>query len=151
MNYPILRLHNLKHKQSGFTLLEMLIVLVILASLIGFIAPNLLSRSDDAKITVTKVQMRHIVTALDVYKLDNNSYPSTAQGLEALISKPSGYPEAKNWKEGGYLPKFPLDAWGKAFLYVSPGATSDYDLMSLGADGVEGGSGDDADLSQNDL
>lgn len=145
------RYYQSKQPQSGFTLLEMMIVLVILASLIGFIAPKLLSRADDAKITVTKVQMRHITTALDVYKLDNGHYPSTSQGLEALINKPTGYPEAKNWKSGGYLSKMPTDAWGNKFLYVSPGATSDYDLISLGADGTEGGDGDSADISIDDL
>jgi general secretion pathway protein G len=140
-----------KQSQSGFTLLEMMIVLVILASLIGFIAPNLLSRADDAKLTVTKVQMRHIITALSTYKLDNGHYPSTSQGLEALIIKPSGYPEAKSWKSDGYLPKLPVDAWGNNFVYVSPGSTSDYDLISFGEDGVEGGEGNDADISGNDL
>ncbi|SBS35257.1 Type II secretion system protein G precursor [Marinomonas spartinae] len=140
-----------KRQQSGFTLLEMMIVLVILGFLIGMIAPNLLSRADEAKVTVSKAQLRDVVTALNLYKLDNNHYPSTAQGLNALIEKPSGLPEAKNWKRGGYLPKKPVDAWGNDYVYISPGSKGDFDLISLGSDGVEGGEGDAADLSAANL
>lgn len=140
-----------KQQQSGFTLLEMMIVLVILGFLIGMIAPNLLSRADEAKVTVSKAQLRDVVTALNLYKLDNNHYPSTSQGLNALIEKPSGFPEAKNWKRGGYLPKKPMDAWGNDYVYISPGSKGDFDLISLGSDGAEGGEGDAADLSAANL
>lgn len=137
--------------KHGFTLLELMVVLVILGALIGLVAPNLLGRSDDAKVSVAKTQVRNIMSALSLYKLDNGNFPSTSQGLEALVSKPSGYPEAKNWKSGGYMPKLPLDPWGNEFLYVSPGSQGDYDLLSLGSDGREGGDGDASDISQNDL
>lgn len=144
-------LHNTKSSQHGFTLLEMMIVLVILGFLVGMIAPNLLSRADDAKISVTKAQIRDLVTSLNLYKLDNGHYPSTSQGLQALVTKPSGFPEAKNWKKGGYLPKKPIDSWGNEFIYISPGSTGDYDLLSLGADNLEGGQDDAADLSAKNL
>lgn len=137
--------------KRGFTLLELMVVLVILGALIGLVAPNLLSRSDEAKVSVAKTQIRNIMSALSLYKLDNGNFPSTSQGLEALVSQPSGYPEAKNWKSGGYMPKLPLDPWGNEFLYVSPGSQGEYDLLSLGSDGREGGDGDAADISQNDL
>jgi general secretion pathway protein G len=140
-----------KQKKSGFTLLELMVVLVILGALIGLVAPNLLGRSDDAKVSVAKTQIRNVMSALSLYKLDNGTFPSTSQGLQALVTKPSGYPEAKNWKSGGYMPKLPLDPWGNEFLYVSPGSDGDYDLLSLGSDGREGGEGDAADLSPSDL
>ncbi|MBJ7539059.1 type II secretion system major pseudopilin GspG [Marinomonas sp. C1424] len=140
-----------KSGQQGFTLLEMMIVLVILGFLVGMIAPNLLSRADDAKVSVTKAQMRDVVTSLNLYKLDNGSFPSTAQGLQALVSEPSGFPEAKNWKKGGYLPKQPQDSWGNEFIYISPGSSGNYDLLSLGADNAEGGEDDAADIAATDL
>ncbi|MFD1382175.1 type II secretion system major pseudopilin GspG [Rhodanobacter aciditrophus] len=140
-----------KQKKSGFTLLELMVVLVILGALIGLVAPNLLGRSDDAKVSVAKTQIRNVMSALSLYKLDNGTFPSTSQGLQALVTKPTGYPEAKNWKSGGYMPKLPLDPWGNEFLYVSPGSAGDYDLLSLGSDGREGGEGDAADLSPSDL
>lgn len=138
-------------QQKGFTLLELMVVLVILGALIGLIAPNILGRSDDAKISVAKTQMSNIISALNFYKLDNGNYPSTAQGLDALVSKPSGFPEAKNWKSDGYLPKKPLDPWGNEFIYISPGSEGDFDLLTLGKDGQEGGEGDAADIGNNDL
>lgn len=138
-------------KKKGFTLLELMVVLVILGALIGLIAPNILGRSDDAKISVAKTQMSNIISALNFYKLDNGNYPSTAQGLQALVSKPSGFPEAKNWKSDGYMPKIALDPWGNEFIYISPGSEGDFDLLTLGKDGQEGGDGDSADISNNDL
>ncbi|TDO98164.1 type II secretion system major pseudopilin GspG [Marinomonas balearica] len=140
-----------KQSKRGFTLLELMVVLVILGALIGLIAPNILGRADEAKVTVAKTQMRDVVNALNLYKLDNGNFPSTAQGLEALVSKPSGFPEARNWKSGGYLSKLPKDPWSNDFVYVSPGSTGDYDLISLGSDGREGGDDDAEDLSSSDL
>ncbi|TBR44381.1 type II secretion system protein GspG [Marinomonas agarivorans] len=137
--------------QKGFTLLELMVVLVILGALIGLIAPNILGRSDDAKISVAKTQMSNIISALNFYKLDNGNYPSTAQGLDALVTKPSGFPEAKNWKSDGYLPKKPLDPWGNEFIYISPGSEGEFDLLTLGKDGQEGGDADSADISNKDL
>lgn len=140
-----------KKNQAAFTLLELMVVLVILGALIGLVAPNILGRADEAKVSVAKTQIRNLMSTLDLYKLDNGQYPSTSQGLEALISKPSGFPEAKNWKDGGYMQKLPVDPWQNDFLYVSPGAEGPYDLISLGSDGREGGDGDAADISQADL
>ena len=140
-----------KIQKKGFTLLELMVVLVILGALIGMVAPNILGRSDDAKVSVAKTQIRNLMSALDLYKLDNGNYPATAQGLDALVSKPTGFPEAKNWKSGGYVKKLPLDPWGNDFVYISPGATGDYDLIALGSDGREGGDENAADLSQDDL
>lgn len=140
-----------KNNKAAFTLLELMVVLVILGALIGLVAPNILGRSDDAKVSVAKTQIRNLMAALDLYKLDNGQYPSTAQGLDALITKPSGFPEAKNWKSGGYMQKLPQDPWANDFLYVSPGSDGAYDLISLGADGREGGEDDSADISKSDL
>ena len=140
-----------KKRQAAFTLLELMVVLVILGALIGLVAPNILGRSDEAKVSVAKTQIRNLMSALDLYKLDNGQYPSTAQGLNALIAKPSGFPEARNWKDGGYLQKLPNDPWNNEFLYISPGADGAYDLISLGADGREGGVDDAADISKADL
>ena len=140
-----------RQQQRAFTLLELMVVLVILGALIGLVAPNILGRSDDAKISVAKTQIHNLMSALDLYKLDNGNYPSTSQSLEALVAKPSGFPEAKNWKDGGYLQKLPMDPWGNEFLYVSPGSDGAYDLLSLGSDGREGGEGDAADINKADL
>ncbi|SBS32427.1 Type II secretion system protein G precursor [Marinomonas aquimarina] len=140
-----------KSQASGFTLLELMVVAAILSLLVALVAPNLLGRSDDAKVAVAKTQLRNIVSALDLYKLDNGHYPSTAQGLQALVTRPSGYPEARNWKQGGYLPALPQDPWQSEYLYISPGAQGEYDLLSLGADGREGGEGDAADISSRAL
>nr|WP_191603526.1 type II secretion system major pseudopilin GspG [Marinomonas algicola] len=140
-----------KKNKAAFTLLELMVVLVILGALIGLVAPNILSRSDDAKVSVAKTQIRNLMAALDLYKLDNGQYPSTAQGLESLVTKPSGFPEAKNWKSGGYMQKLPQDPWGNEFLYVSPGSDGAYDLISLGADGREGGEDDSTDINKADL
>ena len=143
--------HAQRKSQAGFTLLELMVVLVILGALIGLVAPNILGRSDEAKVSVAKTQIRNIMSALDLYKLDNGNYPSTSQGLQALVTKPAGFPEAKNWKDSGYMQKLPEDPWGNEFLYISPGADGQYDLLSLGSDGREGGTGDAADLSKADL
>ncbi len=140
-----------KANKKGFTLLELMVVLVILGALIGMVAPNILGRSDDAKVSVAKTQIRNLMSALDLYKLDNGNYPSTSQGLEALVNEPTGFPEAKNWKSGGYVKKLPLDPWGSDFVYISPGAAGDYDLIALGSDGREGGDDNAADISQGDL
>lgn len=142
---------SLKRQQSGFTLLELMVVAAILSLLVALVAPNLLGRSDDAKVAVAKTQLRNIASALDLYRLDNGHYPSTAQGLQALVTRPSGYPEARNWKQGGYLPSLPQDPWQSEYLYISPGSQGEYDLLSLGSDGREGGEGDAADISSRAL
>lgn len=132
--------------QQGFTLIEIMVVVVIIGILGALIVPSILGRADDAKITAAQSDIRSIGNALDLYRLDNHAYPSTDQGLEALVSKPTGYPEAKNWNPDGYLKKAPLDPWGNPYHYISPGSHGKYDLYSLGADGKEGGEGNDADI-----
>ncbi|WP_068503536.1 type II secretion system major pseudopilin GspG, partial [Oleiphilus sp. HI0067] len=138
-------------KQHGFTLIEIMVVMVILGLLVAVVAPNILGRGEEARIGVAKTQLRNVSSALDLYKLDNFNYPSTEQGLEALVNKPSGSPEPKNWSKDGYLPSVPKDPWGVEYQYVSPGSEGPYDLYSFGADQREGGEGDAADISVHDL
>jgi general secretion pathway protein G len=131
----------------GFTLIEIMVVMVILGLLVAIVAPNIMGRSDQAKVTIAATQLKNIQSALDLYRLDNSQYPSTQQGLEALVSKPSGSPEPKNWNPDGYLKSVPEDPWGAQFQYISPGSEGPYDLYSYGSDGREGGEGDAADIS----
>ncbi|MFO7527218.1 MAG: type II secretion system major pseudopilin GspG [Marinobacter sp.] len=133
--------------QRGFTLIEIMVVMVILGLLVAIVAPNIMGRSDQAKVTIAETQLKNIQSALDLYRLDNSHYPSTQQGLEALVSRPSGSPEPKNWNPDGYLKSVPEDPWGNQFQYVSPGTEGPYDLYSYGADGQEGGDDDAADIS----
>ncbi|HEV8077757.1 MAG TPA: type II secretion system major pseudopilin GspG [Marinobacter sp.] len=134
-------------QNQGFTLIEIMVVMVILGLLVAVVAPNIMGRSDQAKVTVAQTQLSNIGNALDLYRLDSSHYPSTQQGLEALVNKPSGNPEPKNWNADGYLKNVPKDPWGTHYQYVSPGTEGAYDLYSLGSDGQEGGEGDAADLS----
>lgn len=136
-----------KANSQGFTLIEILVVLVILATLVAAVAPNILGRTDEAKITVAKSDLKSISNALDLYKLDNFTYPTTEQGLEALVSKPTGFPEPKNWNKDGYLPKLPKDPWGNPYQLLSPADSKPYDVYTLGADGREGGEEEAADIS----
>lgn len=131
----------------GFTLIEIMVVMVILGLLVAIVAPNIMGRSDQAKVTIAATQLKNIQSALDLYRLDNSQYPSTQQGLEALVSKPSGSPEPRNWNPDGYLKSVPEDPWGATFQYISPGSEGPYDLYSYGSDGREGGDGDAADIS----
>lgn len=131
----------------GFTLIEIMVVMVILGLLVAVVAPNIMGRSDQAKVTVAETQLTNITKALDLYRLDNSHYPSTQQGLEALVSRPSGTPEPRNWNPDGYMKSIPEDPWGNDFQYVSPGIEGPYDLYSYGSDGQEGGDGDAADIS----
>ena len=134
-------------ERTGFTLLEMLVVLVVLGLLAGLIGPQLFGRVGEAKATTAKTQMELIGVALDSYRLDNGGYPLTGQGLDALNTKPSRSPAPLNWR-GPYLRKaVPADPWGKPYLYLSPTRGGEgYELRSLGRDGAEGGTGEDADL-----
>ncbi|MGO1501700.1 MAG: type II secretion system major pseudopilin GspG [Marinobacter sp.] len=131
----------------GFTLIEIMVVMVILGLLVAIVAPNIMGRSDQAKVTVAETQLTNISKALDIYRLDNSHYPSTQQGLDALKSKPTGSPEPKNWSPDGYMKNIPQDPWSNDFQYVSPGTEGAYDLYSYGSDGQEGGDGDAADIS----
>ncbi|MBM4137458.1 MAG: type II secretion system protein GspG [Nitrospira sp.] len=134
--------------EKGFTLLEIIVVVFILSLLAAIIAPRIIGRTDDARITEAKVQIRNFETALKLFKLDNGFYPSTDQGLEALVEKPTIGRIPNNYREGGYLEqkKIPLDPWGNPYIYVSPGIQGDFDILSFGADGKEGGEGKDADI-----
>lgn len=129
---------------SGFTLIEILVVVVIIGILGAVIVPNLLSRPDQARAAAAETDLRQLANALDIYRLDNFHYPSTEQGLDALVSRPSGFPEAKNWNTEGYVKALPTDPWGSPYVYERAG--TDYHLFSLGADGLEGGEGLDADI-----
>ncbi|SMG21274.1 type II secretion system major pseudopilin GspG [Dethiosulfovibrio salsuginis] len=137
-------------RRSGFTLVEVLVVVVIIGMLAALVAPKVVGRGEEAKRTATHVQIREIEQALDMYKLDSGMYPTTEQGLEALITKPTTSPEPRRWKEGGYLKKLPVDPWGKEFIYRQPGDHGDFDLFSCGADGEEGGEGDGKDITNWD-
>ena len=134
-------------KQQGFTLIEIMVVLVIIGIIAMLVVPNVLSRPDDARVTVTKADIQAISNALEIYKLDNYTYPTTLQGLDALVKKPAGTPEPKNWKAGGYLKSVPADPWGNPYQYASPGINAPYDLLSYGADGKAGGDGYNKDIS----
>ncbi|WP_237234830.1 type II secretion system major pseudopilin GspG [Pseudomonas sp. TCU-HL1] len=127
-----------------------MVVVVILGILAALVVPQVMNRPDQAKVTVAKGDIKAIGAALDMYKLDNFSYPSTQQGLEALVSRPSGNPPAKNWNKDGYLKRLPVDPWGNPYQFLSPGSKGTYDLYSLGADGKEGGSDNDADIANWD-
>ena len=137
----------------GFTLIELMVVIVILGILAAVIAPRLIGRTDEAKVTEAKVQIRNFETALKLYKLDNGFYPSTEQGLEALVVKPSVGLIPARWRDGGYLEKksVPKDPWGNPYMYSSPGLNGDYDIISFGADGMRGGEGFNKDLESWNL
>jgi general secretion pathway protein G len=140
---------NNRLRQRGFTLIEIMVVVVIIGILIGLVAPNVLGRVDKARVTAAEADLKTLDLALEMYRLDNKSYPSTDQGLEALVAKPGGEPDAKNWNPDGYLKKkqLPLDPWGNQYQYVVPGQEGrPYDLYSFGADGREGGEGYDTDI-----
>jgi general secretion pathway protein G len=137
---------------GGFTLIEIMVVIAILAILAVIVMPKLVGRTDDARITAAKVQLKNIEEGLHLYKLDNGMYPSTEQGLDALVHPPTIGVIPKNWKEGGYLGKVPQDPWGNDFIYLAPGqGGAPYDLRSYGADGEEGGDGNATDLDAADL
>jgi general secretion pathway protein G len=138
---------NLNHK--GFTMIELMVVIVILGILAAIIAPRLVGRTDEARITKARVDITNLETALKLYKLDNGVYPTTEQGLQALVEAPETGTAPRNWREGGYLEKnrVPKDPWGNDFVYLSPGVNGDFDLSSYGADGLAGGEGINADVN----
>ncbi len=130
----------------GFTLIEILVVVVILAILASIVVPRVLGRTDEAMVAKARADVQGLSTALNLYKLDNFTFPSTDQGLEALVNKPGGSPEAANWRSGGYIDRLPKDAWNRDYQYVSPGSHGDFDVYSLGQDGQTGGEGLAADI-----
>jgi general secretion pathway protein G len=137
----------------GFTLIEIMVVIVILSMLAILVGPKIIGRTDDAKIADAKVQIKNLETALKLYKLDNGVYPTTEQGLRALVEKPTVGVIPKNYREGGYLEHkdVPKDPWDNDYLYLSPGEHGDFDLYCLGADGVRGGENKDADIESWNL
>jgi len=133
-------------KPQGFTLIEILIVVVILSILAITVVPQFLEEPGKARVARAKSDIHSLKTALSMYKLDNFQYPSTSQGLQALVSKPSGQPQAKNWKPGGYIENMIKDPWGNDYQYLNPGNHGTIDIYSLGADGQPGGEGQNADV-----
>lgn len=134
------------HAPRGFTLIEIVIAVAILAILAAIVIPRVAGRVDDARIARAKSDVQALVTALNLYKLDNYQYPSTEQGIDALVAKPGGQPEARNWKQGGYIDRLPKDPWGNDYQYLSPGQRGEIDVYSLGADGELGGEGPAGDV-----
>lgn len=141
--------HRILFSTKGFTLIELMVVIVILSVLAVWVAPKIMGRPDQAKQVKASVDMQGYETALKLYKLDNGSYPTTEQGLEALITKPDSGKSAKNWRSGGYIDKGKIskDPWGNDYLYLSPGANGDFDITSYGADGEPGGEEYDKDIN----
>jgi general secretion pathway protein G len=134
---------------QGFTLIELLVVILILGLLVGIIGPRILGRTDDAKISTARTQIEQLSSALHLFKLDNGVYPSTDQGLNALVTPPQSGDGVRNWKKGGYLTKgqVPKDPWGNEYVYLSPGVHDDFDIISYGADGTPGGEGINRDVN----
>ena len=141
--------HIILNNHNGFSLIELMVVLVILGIIASRIAPRIIGRIDDSKVSKAKIDIAALDTGLKLYKVDNGTYPTTEQGLAALIAPPENGSPAKNWKKGGYLEKsaVPKDPWGNDFIYISPGAHGSYDITSYGADGQEGGEDNDADIN----
>ncbi|MBI4938645.1 MAG: type II secretion system major pseudopilin GspG [Nitrosomonadales bacterium] len=135
----------------GFTLIEVMVVIVILGILAALVVPRVMSRPDEARIVAAKQDIASIAQALKLYRLDNLRYPTTEQGLGALFRKPSLPPEPPNWKGNGYLERLPKDPWNNPYQYLQPGLHGEFDLSSLGADGAPGGEGNDADIGSWDL
>ena len=131
---------------AGFSLVEILVVLVIMGLLISVVAPTVLNRADEARVQKAQADFKAIETALKIYRLDNYVYPTTEQGLEALIAPSTLDPEPRNFKQGGYLEDLPVDPWGRPYLYLHPGENGEVDIYSLGADGLSGGEGQNADV-----
>ena len=136
---------------SGFTLIEVMIVVVILGILAAVVVPKILDRPDQAKMVAAKSDIAVIMQQLKLYRIDNNAYPSTDQGLTALTVKPATNPLPPNWKTGGYLERLPNDPWGRPYLYLNPGIKGEIDIFSYGADGQPGGEGSNADIGSWNL
>ena len=133
-------------RQDGFTLLEVMVVVVILGILAALVVPKIISRPDEARVIAAKQDIASLTQALKLYRLDNQRYPTTEQGLQALVARPTTGPVPPNWKAGGYLERLPKDPWGNPYPYLNPGLHGEIDVFSFGADGAPGGEGNDADI-----
>src|SRR5665811_668600 len=138
-------------RSRGFTLIEIMVGIVIIAVLAALIVRKVMSRPDEARVTAARQDIGAISQALKLYKLDNTRHPTTEQGLQALVKKPTAAPVPENWKGNGYLEKLPKDPWGSPYKYLQPGLHGDVDVMSFGADRQAGGEGNDADIGSWDL
>ena len=137
---------NPTNRTSGFTLIEVMVVVVILGLLAAIVVPKVMSRPDEARVVAARADIAAIVQALKLYRLDNINYPATEQGLQALVVRPTTQPVPANWKTGGYLDRVPKDPWGHDYQYLNPGTRGEIDVYSLGADGAPGGEGHNADI-----
>ncbi len=146
---PFPNLADRMRSEQGFTLIELLVVLVIIGILAGYVGPKIMGHPEEAKRTMAAVQITSIETAVESYRLDNAYYPSTEQGLQALVEAPATGKLAVKWRTGGYLVKgkVPKDPWGNDYIYLCPGSHTDFDIISYGRDGQAGGEGDDADIT----
>lgn len=133
-------------KQGGFTLLEVMVVVVIMGILAALVVPKIISRPDEARVIAAKQDIASLMQALKLYRLDNHRYPTTEQGLQALSVRPPSAPIPPNWKAGGYVERLPKDPWGNLYQYLNPGVRGEIDVFSFGADGVSGGEANDADI-----
>lgn len=141
--------HSRSIRQQGFTLIEIMVVIVIIGIIGALVVPNIAGRQDQAQVTAARSDLRSLGNALEMYKLDNNHYPSTEQGLDALVERPSGFPEPQNWQQGGYVRSLPEDPWGNPYQYIA--TSNGFELFSLGSDGRQGGEGSAADIRFEDL
>ena len=137
--------------RRGFTLLEVMVVVVILGILAALVVPKIISRPDEARAIAAKQDVASLMQALKLYRLDNQRYPSTEQGLQALVARPASAPLAPNWKAGGYVERLPRDPWGNPYQYLNPGVRGEIDVFSMAADGAPGGEGNDADIGSWNL
>jgi general secretion pathway protein G len=140
-----------RRRVAGFTLVEVLVVIVILGILAALVVPRVLERPDEARVIAAKNDIAAIMQALKLYRLDNGRYPTTDQGIAALVTRPAQPPAPPNWKSNGYLERLPKDPWGNPYQYLNPGLRGEIDMFSYGADGQPGGTGFDADIGSWDL